>query len=167
MMKLTGRRATDTRSGISRQTSVFLLLAGFAVALTVIWLQREFVRRLLARRTRMREVSRCRDWLARHPESGDAQAIQYKIARIYHDSLQDPAQAILEYKKFVQEYAGSALVENARYYMGQCWEELGNPERAREDYQKLIADFPGGTREDDARLRLEEIDSVHGGGIAV
>jgi TolA-binding protein len=128
----------------------------------VLYLQRNFLKRLYMRHQRLDEIQRCRLWLEKNQHSDECSAVQYKIARIYHSSLTDFSQSILEYRKFLQDYPESILAENAWYYMGRCWEELGNLDRALRDYTHLQENYPQGMRCDDASIRMEEIRTIQG-----
>jgi len=138
-----------------------IVLASVFLSLSLIaYLKREFFKRIYLKYKRFDEIKKCRDFINKSSDKEENSAIQYKIARIYHASLGDHSQAILEYKKFLEEYPDSILLENVIYYMARAWEHLGNFERAKEEYEKLIHQFPEGMRVDDAKLRIEDIDTI-------
>lgn len=134
------------------------LSAAFAaLLLLLLWLFRGKLRALWLRHRRLEEIRRCRAYIDERPDSDEAAALQYKVARIHQESLRDHARAIVEFKRFLERHAAHPLAENARYYLARSWEELGNPARAQLEFARLIKRHPGGVREADARLRIEEL----------
>lgn len=145
--------ARDAASGWRR----FLPLALLVLAVLVLFLRRERLRGLWLRHRRSEEIKRCRGYIATHPDSEEACALQYKIARLFQESLRDHAQAIVEFKRFLERYPDNILAENSHYYLANCWEELGNLPLAQFEYGQLLRRYPGGVRENDAKIRIEEI----------
>jgi tetratricopeptide (TPR) repeat protein len=140
--------------------STISLIFVFVVLSFLAYLKREFLKRMYLRHKRFDEIKKCKELIVKSEDKEEKSALQYKIARIYHTSLGDHSQAILEYKNFINEYSDSILVENVIYYMARCWEFLGNFSRAKVEYKNLISQFPNGTRENDAKFRIEDIDTI-------
>ncbi|MDO4555794.1 MAG: tetratricopeptide repeat protein [Lachnospiraceae bacterium] len=46
---------------------------------------------------------------------------------------------------------------NALYFLGRCYQRLGNNDKAKETYEKVISKFPGTTRASDATKKLAEM----------
>lgn len=157
-------RGTADPAAAGRLALAALLLA-LALALAL-WLKRERLRTMYLRHRRREEIRHCRAYIAEHPDSEESAALQYKIARLFQESLRDHAQAIVEYKKFLDRHAAHPLAENAQYYLARSWEELGNLPRAQIEYGRLLRRHPGGLRENDARIRIEEIASRTGDNLA-
>lgn len=136
---------------------LLLSLALSCALLLVLWLFRARLRAMWLRHRRGEEIRRCRGYIADHPDSEEAAALQYKIARLFQESLRDHARAVVEFKRFLERHAGHPLAENAQYYLARSWEELGNPARAQLEFARLLKRHPGGLRENDAKIRIEEI----------
>jgi tetratricopeptide (TPR) repeat protein len=142
------------------KTSTLVLIGVSILGLVVVYLKREFFKRIYLRHKRYEEIKKCKEFINKSEDKEEKAALQYKIARIYHASLGDYSQAIVEYKNFIGDYPDSFLMENVLYYMGRCWEFLGNFSRAMVEYEKLIKQFPNGARSSDAKLRMEDIEAV-------
>jgi len=50
--------------------------------------------------------------------------------------------ALREFKKIIKYYKLSEAASEAQYFIGRCYENLGNPYHAFESYQKVIDDYP-------------------------
>ena len=61
----------------------------------------------------------------------------------------DYKKALTEFNKIIKYYKRSEAASEAQYYIGRCYEELGNPYHAFESYQKVIDDYPFTQRTDD------------------
>jgi len=55
---------------------------------------------------------------------------------------EDYKKAMAEFKKIIKYYRKSEAASEAQYYIGRCYENLGNPYHAFEAYQKVIDDYP-------------------------
>ncbi|MDP7421508.1 MAG: tetratricopeptide repeat protein [bacterium] len=100
---------------------------------------------------------RYRDILNRTPGGDEAVGIQYMIGRILQVKLASFSEALQEYRKIVEGHADHILADSALYNLGVCYEVLGDGARAEMTYLRLIRKYPGSSRLEDARLRLEEI----------
>ena len=50
--------------------------------------------------------------------------------------------ALVEFRKVVQHFADSKQAPEAQYYIGKCYEALGDPYQAFVEYQKVIDSYP-------------------------
>ncbi len=58
----------------------------------------------------------------------------------------DYKQALVEFRKLVIHYPDSKQAPQAQYYVGRCFEKLGQMYRAFEEYQKVIDSYPYSTK---------------------
>lgn len=73
--------------------------------------------------------------------------------------------ALGEFNKIIKFYKRSEAASEAQYYIGLCYEELGNPYQAYESYQKVINDYPFTQRTDEIIKRQFDIaDRLYNGG---
>jgi len=54
--------------------------------------------------------------------------------------------ALKEFRKLLTQFPDSMEAAEAQYYVGVCWEKIGNPFRAFEEYQKVIDVYPNSKR---------------------
>lgn len=65
--------------------------------------------------------------------------------------------ALKEFKKILVHFPDSMEAADAQYYIGVCWENLRNPFRAFEEYQKVIDTYPNSKRIQDIVSRQYDI----------
>lgn len=88
-----------------------------------------------------RYIAACRDKLA-HKE--------YAAARLYFD-LKEYASAVLYCDGIHANYYDTQWAEPAQYLKARCYDELGNRDRARQEYQVYLEKYPSGRHADVAR----------------
>lgn len=66
--------------------------------------------------------------------------------------------AIAVYKRLVERFPRQDFVEETTYQIGQCYYQLGDPDRAAEFFNQVAREFPQGSFTDDALLALARID---------
>lgn len=54
--------------------------------------------------------------------------------------------ALKEFKKVLIHFPDAEEAADSQYYLGRCWEELKQPYRAYEEYQKVIDSYPNSKR---------------------
>ncbi|MDY6972426.1 MAG: tol-pal system protein YbgF [Thermodesulfobacteriota bacterium] len=62
-------------------------------------------------------------------------------------------QAISDFKSFLKRYPGSALADNAQFWIGECYMSLKHYEQAILAYQEVIKNHPKGNKVPNAMLR--------------
>ena len=70
---------------------------------------------------------------------------------------QEYKKALAEFRKIIKYYKRSESASEAQYYLGRCYEQLGNPYHAFEEYQLVIDNYPFTQRVDEIIKRQYEI----------
>ena len=93
------------------------------------------------------------------PEGKWADDAQYAIASCWlwlGQRNEQPAldNAIVAFKKLVQDYPNSPYTPEAHYWLGDCYDRLGDYGKAVPHYQTIISRYPNHAIADKAQLRL-------------
>ena len=80
---------------------------------------------------------------------------QYWLAECYY-SQKDFKRAIAEFSK-VFTYAGTDKYDDAQLKIGLSYQSMGNPDKAREEFQRLIDYFPGSEYYPRAKEALKQL----------
>ena len=59
---------------------------------------------------------------------------------------EDYKNAVKEFRKLLIHYPDAQEAAEAQYYIGRCWDELGNPYQSFLEYQKVINTYPNSQR---------------------
>ena len=90
-------------------------------------------------------VHLCKEHVVRYPSSSTAKDTHYLLATIYREKFQDCVNAVTEYtQSLVYTSLGSTHPE-ALYWRGYCYHEMGEIDRAFNDFHQLLqsySDFP-------------------------
>ncbi|MDZ7375108.1 MAG: tol-pal system protein YbgF [candidate division KSB1 bacterium] len=78
--------------------------------------------------------------LARYPNTSLSDNCRYWIGESYY-ALGNFNQAIIEFTK-VFSFANSNKLDDAQLKLGLCYLRLGDRERARQEFERLISDYP-------------------------
>ncbi len=78
--------------------------------------------------------------LARYPNTSLSDNCRYWIGESYY-ALGNYNQAIIEFTK-VFSFANSNKMDDAQLKLGLCYLRLGDRERARQEFERLISDYP-------------------------
>lgn len=81
---------------------------------------------------------------------------QFLFAMDFYEA-KDYKRALPEFKKIIKYYKSSETASEAQYYIGCCYENLGNPYAAFEAYQKVIDNYPFTQRVDEIIKRQFDI----------
>ncbi|HXG04336.1 MAG TPA: tol-pal system protein YbgF [Candidatus Binatia bacterium] len=95
------------------------------------------------------------DFLARHPQHALAANAQYWIGEAYY-AQRDYRQALVEFQKVLDHPNVNGKWADALLKIGMCHAQLREPARARQSWQRLLAEFPSSPAADRARALLRD-----------
>lgn len=95
------------------------------------------------------------------PVTGGAEVFKpngFDVLKAYREALADYEArrfetAIGKFTEIVTVAPGSSLADNAHYWIGECWYDLKNYERAMAAFQKVLS-FPNTNKAPDASLKI-------------
>lgn len=64
-------------------------------------------------------------------------------------------EALQSYQDFLDQYPYSRWTQMAKYFMGECYEQIQQQDQARMMYRQVMDQYPGSVWADLARERLE------------
>lgn len=91
------------------------------------------------------------------PEDRLADNAAYWLGEVYY-SRKEYDRAVTVFKKLVKDYPVGDKVPDAVLKMGMAYDELGNPEKARESYNRVIDNYP---YSDAARLARQRMGNTN------
>ncbi|RMG87588.1 MAG: hypothetical protein D6714_02055 [Bacteroidetes bacterium] len=95
--------------------------------------------------------------LTRFPEHALQDDVHYLKARIYKKT-KDYDKAAAEYAQIIEKFPEEIRADNALFELAELYETvLGDPEKAKELYQKLFLDYSGSTFAVEARKRFRRL----------
>ncbi|MBM4387193.1 MAG: tol-pal system protein YbgF [Deltaproteobacteria bacterium] len=78
---------------------------------------------------------------------------EYKEAyELYQDG--DSRSALVKFRDFLEKNPNHPYSDNARYWIGECYYDMRDYVSAREEFKKVINDYPDGNKVPDAMLKL-------------
>lgn len=89
------------------------------------------------------------------PQNALADNSQYWLAECYY-SQKNYKRAIIEFEK-VFTFAGTDKDDDAQLKLGLAYQSMGNLEKAREEYQRLVDYFPGSEYYDRAKIAIKQL----------
>jgi TolA-binding protein len=61
------------------------------------------------------------------------------------------------YQQYVADNPDSTMTEVAMYYLAECYQEMGDNQKAKDTYGKLVAKYKSGFWADSAKKELKEL----------
>ncbi len=95
-------------------------------------------------------------WIGPSGVVRDNPADQLEYAKHFFDA-KDYKRALTEFKKLVKHYKNSHEAAEAQFYIGRCYEEMGDLYKAFVNYRKTIQVYPSTSRFDEVLERMYEI----------
>jgi tol-pal system protein YbgF len=78
---------------------------------------------------------------------------EYKAAyALYNEGRLDDARDA--FSEFVNSHPKHAYADNARYWVGECWYDRRDFEKARVEFMRVISDYPDGNKVPDAMVKV-------------
>ncbi len=91
------------------------------------------------------------------PRGGEAPAVDERVT--YDTAFLDMTRgkyqlAIDGFVAFIESSGGSQLLDNAQYWIGECYYAMGDLRRAIEEFEKVIDNYPGGNKIPSALFKI-------------
>jgi tol-pal system protein YbgF len=94
------------------------------------------------------------EFLKRYPAHELSDNAQYWMGEGYYAQKKYP-QALAEFQKVTENYAGKDKEAAAMYKAGLCFKEMGEPQKAKEKWQALVKKYPKSPEAGLAREKLK------------
>ena len=96
------------------------------------------------------------EFLARFPDDSRADVALQALARVLMNR-QKYTEAIARYETLIARFPESRYCAQARFMIGYIYEQLGDRDRARLAYQKVLNAYPTSDLVDDAKISIQNL----------
>jgi len=106
-------------------------------------------------------ISYFRKYLDQYPDSKLVDQLNFKVAQIYQEQLNNPDKALRIYDHFLESFPQSIYIDEALLGIAHCYEALGNYDKALMTYQNFLITYPGGNDYPRVKEQVKRLEDYH------